>query len=147
MSYGISTNNLPMFLGSECVVEHIKTLRFKYKDIHKDVMMEDGAMSITKTIEQTKREYQEKGWVDISNTLLNLNDLFPFIGVQNYYNFKTPATLNVNIIPLKPITFRHFNGKTQARIAYERPAILNGESFNSPENMVEIFRCNRQICC
>lgn len=128
MSYGISTNNLPMFLGSECVVEHIKTLRLKYQDIHKDVMMDHGGPF-------NKREYQEKGWIDISNALLNLNDLFPFIGVQNYYTVKSDVILSEYIIPLKPIRFRHFNGKTQARIA----AISGDYKGNGLANTIEVF--------
>ena len=137
MSYGISTNNLPMFLGSECVIEHIKTLRLKYQDIHHDVVMENGGG--INTIERVKKEYQEKGWIDISNSLLNLNDLFPFIGVQNYYTVKSAAILSENIIPLKPIKFRHFNGKTQARIAYEFEAIFGDYKGYGLANTIEVF--------
>lgn len=138
--YGISTNNSPIFLGGECVVEHVKTLRLQYKNIQHDQPMHIDAF--TNNIEQVKKISQEKGWVDISLNPLDLNNLFAFIGEQDYHSVKTSVIIEESPIPIKPIKFRHFNGKTQARIAVQSPLhwVISG---HNPEGFVEIFIYHR----
>lgn len=130
-NYGIATDNLPMFLGQECVIEHIRTLRIKNKDIHKDQVLLESSWKNTRA--QRQNEFNSKGWIDIANTQLELNGLLAFIGVQANGTKEQPAPLNL-------IKFRHQNGKTQARIAYSTGIYAPNSIFlYDPEHYVEIF--------
>lgn len=130
-NYGIATDSLPIFLGNECVIEHFKTLRLKYRDIQRDNAYHiDGA---TNTVKEKEDALMNKGWVDITDNKIALENLFVFIGLQSLEHNHSP-------LPLKLIKFRHYSGKTQARIAVEVNQYMNMESnFQGLDNYVEIF--------
>lgn len=134
-NYGIATDSLPMFLGNECVIEHFKTLRLKYRDIHRDeALHKDAGMN---NLESIKQQMPKTGWYDICEQVIPLDDLLVFIGPQTLYQKDSPSPY---LVPLKLVKFRHYGGKTQARIAFEVNRYLNlDNNFIGLDNYVEIF--------
>lgn len=125
-----------MFYGQECLIEHVKTLRLKYRDLHIDSPLHIDAGS--NTTKERKRDFIQKGWVDISNEVLNLDGLLAFIGIQTLKKRSSP------ILPpyhsLRLIKFRHSQGKTQARITFSENFMTRSEyNFIGFDNFVEIF--------
>lgn len=124
-NYGIATDSLPMFLGSECVITLIKTIRLKYRDIQKDIQYHIDAAA--NTTQERLNDFNGKGWIDVAESIIPLNDLFVFVGVQS---FKSPLNL---------VRFRHKNGKTQARISVTSRLAHLAVQYDNLDNYVEIF--------
>lgn len=129
-NYGIATDSLPMFLGSECVITLVKTIRLKYRDIQKDIEYNIDAAS--NTTQERLNDFEKKGWIDVVESLIPLDDLFVFVGVQSLQVNNTDASLNI-------VRFRHKGGKTQARIAVTSRKSLIREQYKNLDNYVEIF--------
>lgn len=129
-NYGILTDSLPMFLGNECVITLLKTIRLKYRDIHKDIIYRIDFAS--NTTQERLNDFEKKGWIDVAESVIPLDDLFVFVGVQSLEVDKTDVSLNI-------VRFRHKGGKTQARIAVTSRQPLIQERYNNLDNYVEIF--------
>ncbi|MDO9940279.1 hypothetical protein Q7424_10485 [Glaesserella parasuis] len=129
-NYGIATDSLPMFLGSECVIALIKTIKLKYRDVHKDITYHIDFAS--NTTQERLNDFEKKGWIDVVESVIPLDDLFVFVGVQSLQVNNTDASLNI-------VRFRHKGGKTQARIAVTSRQSLIRERYNNLDNYVEIF--------
>lgn len=82
--FGISSNNLPLFIGEECVIEYFKKLRIKNRDIHRDRHINAGP--VFNNLTEQREVFKTKGWVDIHNSLVDLDELLAFIGVSTLYS-------------------------------------------------------------